>query len=269
MSIFESLEESFKVIIKNPKILLPATLNWLVLSLFLMTFFFFWRYLDRELMIYEKIKSFVLSGDPSYWKDFNIEFLLKNHFNKFILLLIILFTISFIYLSVDIFLSSFYTLVFRQLQTKRDINFDDSILQTRKFFFNLMHVWFLLVGAQLLVSILMFLPLFLTKQMIFLIFILLFFVSIIIFLLCLWITPSVVIYRKLKGLEALKYCLSFVFKNFFKLFLIAVLFLIIRFLVLSSISQTPYIGYFLYLIFDAVFLAWDKLLQASIFRKLS
>lgn len=266
MSILESFEESFKMIIKNPKILLPATLNWFTLAVLLVSFIVFFKFLDNEIEIYKRIKDFIINGDVEKIEILTNPLFLKKYSFHLLIFINWLFLIILLHMLIDLYISSFYTHSFIRLKKKK-FDLEITLREAIKSVPPLLWTWFVLVTLTGILVLILLIPV-LFSAFLLLIFSPLIFVCFVFFFFCIWILPSVIIYKNLKGVEAIKFSLKFVYINFFKLAGVLILFLIVRIAVSASVSSMPIVGHFVYLLFDLFFIALDKMLQASVCLKL-
>jgi hypothetical protein len=262
MAFIEAFEKSFGMIAKNPKVVLPATLRLMIISFYLFYLLFFWRFFDSHTGLMEKIKMFLLYEDEGALGSFgNFKFFLKNYSAYIFAFLLGLFLISAIYLGLDIFLELFYTSSMKQYHSRKKVDFNQSLVASWKFFWKLFYTWMLAFIAILLSAIVA--TIFLIFLPILGFFAFLFLISF--FALILFMLPSIVAFEKKSGIEALKGAVNFVKENFFSLFGVLIVFVVLQFIVLFSISSIPLFGYFAYLIIDMFFVCWSKSLPAAFY----
>jgi len=263
MVFFEVLERSFKIIIKNLKILLPATLKWFVCSLFIFNILFFWKFFDNRIGIIEGFRDFLSSGDNRILTSIlDLKYFLKNYSLGVFLFFFSFITILFVYVGLELFLDLFYTSSVKEYYFGKKVNFNKSLELSWKYFWRYIYTWFFALATMffsiLIAIFLAFLPI---------ISIIVFFTSIfliIFFLLTLWVLPSVIIFEKKRGLEALKYTFNFAKENFFSLLALLFIIALLQYLVLSSLLYS-FLGFVFYLLFSLFFDCWKKSIQAAFY----
>jgi hypothetical protein len=264
MAFLEAFEKSFGMIVKNLKVVLPATLRWLITSLYVFYLLFFWRFFDNHTGLMERIKMFLLYEDKGALGSFgNFKLFLENYSSYIFAFLLGLFLISAIYLGLDIFLDLFYTSSMKQYHSRKKVDFNQSLVASWKFFWKLFYTWMLAFMAILLSIVATIFLIFIPILGVFAFFAFLF--LILFFALILFMLPSIVAFEKKSGIEALKGATNFVKGNFFSLFGVLIIFAVLQFVALFSISSIPLIGYFAYLIIDMFFICWSKSLPAAFY----
>jgi len=264
MAFIEAFEKSFGMIVKNPKVVLPATLRLMIISFYLLYIFFFWKIFDSHTGLIERVKMFLLYEDKEALGSFgSLKLLLENYSSYIFVFLLGLFLISIIYLSFDAFLNLFYAFSMKQYYDRKKIYFDQSLDASWKHLWKLFYTWMLAFIIILLSLIANVLIIFIPIVGIFAFFT--FFFLILLFALILFVLPSIVAFERKNGIEALKGAANFVKENFFSLFGVLIVFVVLQFIFLFSISSIPLFGYFAYLIIDVFFICWSKSLPAAFY----
>jgi hypothetical protein len=192
----------------------------------------------------------------------NLKFFLKNYSLHAFLFFFGFILILSIYIGLELSLNLFYTCSVKEYYSRNKVDFKKSLEVSRKYFWKYLYTWFF---AFMVIFILILTAVFLAFLPI--ISILTFFISIflvIVFLLTLWVLPSVIVFEKKHGIEALKYAFNFAMGNFFSLLALLFIIAILQYLVFSSLFYS-FFGFVLYLLFSLIFGCWSKLIQAAFY----
>jgi len=259
MAFLEAFEKSFAMIVKNIKVVLPVTLNWLVTSFFILYVLFFWKFFDKHIGLIERMKL-ALNYPESFQLYSMNEWLYVMGF------LLGLFVISLIYLSLNVFLDLFYTFCMKHYYFRKRVDFNQSIDASLRHFGKLFYTWLLAFMAILLAiatsMLLAFIPFIGFFVFLALIFLVLFFTLLFIIL------PPIVVFEKREGMEALKGGCDFVKKNFLSLLGILIIIGLLH-IVAFSLSHIPFFGFFVYLFANAFLVGWSKSLPAAFYLEVT